>query len=104
LRVLSRNEAPSGCQTGFGSVIIPHNGKVWSSLQYGQVFKLPVVEAMNVSSASSQMPSACLVESETRIGPLTDPNLGGCIGPFPFVQNGLEFIGIGSGKFVNCPS
>jgi hypothetical protein len=39
---------------------------------------------------------------ETNIGPINDPNLSGCIGPFDI--NGSGFTDVLSGRIINCPT
>ncbi|KUJ14901.1 uncharacterized protein LY89DRAFT_686508 [Mollisia scopiformis] len=98
------NTATAGCQTGLGSVTIPQNGECvgfpaeWQGIQVAG-------GGSNECFLRIFQDDACQVDSETQIGPINDPNLGGCIGPFPFDEGGnTVFTGIGSGSLVNCPT
>ncbi|KAK3939194.1 hypothetical protein QBC46DRAFT_409450 [Diplogelasinospora grovesii] len=90
------------CNSGVGETIITQDGQCTT---FNTGYNGIQVAGGGSDSCFLQVffDTACNDQSPSNIGPINNPNLGGCIGPFPVTGGGFS-TPIRSGKLINCPT
>ncbi|KAF2110469.1 hypothetical protein BDV96DRAFT_604039 [Lophiotrema nucula] len=92
---------PGSCNQGIGGTTITGNG---NCVGFNTPYTAIQVAGGGSDSCFLQLyhEAGCQESINSNIGPINNPNLGGCIGPFDI--NGSSKKTVKSGRLLNCPT